>query len=322
MRQLSRSRLEIIDALVLEGQNPLLNAALLEKDEHLTDALHALFGLRLDGMQLVLCGGTSLSKGYSIIERMSEDADLKIVLSESTSAESSSRLRTRLSAFKAEARTALREVGFSEDTDKAIARNGNRYIHTQWIYSKHYESAVGTRPNLQIEATVRMPLLPLESRRLTSLAGQLAPQIAVASFNAPVVSPAETMAEKVLSFLRRFAQHRSGNMDREWDTKLVRHIYDVHCLSTLAPELIRPAQGVFAPLVNQDIEEFGQQHHEFSTSPREVLSRALLESAVEPQTVREYEENLLPLVYGSVRPSFEEAFSSFRTVALGLVEML
>lgn len=59
-------------------------AGLLEKDEHLTDALRALFALPLDGMSLVFCGGTNLSKAHGLIERMSEDAELKIVLSSSS----------------------------------------------------------------------------------------------------------------------------------------------------------------------------------------------------------------------------------------------
>jgi hypothetical protein len=37
----------------------------------------------------------------------------------------------------------------------------------------------------------------------------------------------ETLAEKVLSFLRRHAQHRSGNMEQEWDEALVLQIASV-----------------------------------------------------------------------------------------------
>lgn len=81
MRGLRPEQLELIDALVAETALGGITAGLLEKDEHLTDALRALFALRLDGMSLVFCGGTSLSKAHRLIERMSEDADLKIVLS-------------------------------------------------------------------------------------------------------------------------------------------------------------------------------------------------------------------------------------------------
>ena len=61
MKVLSSERQELIDALVAESAMGGITAGLLEKDEHLTDALRALFALRLGGLSLVFCGGTSLS---------------------------------------------------------------------------------------------------------------------------------------------------------------------------------------------------------------------------------------------------------------------
>lgn len=80
MRRLSDERVELLDAILAESGHADLSAALLEKDEHLTDALRALFDLRLEGMNLALCGGTSLAKAFEVIERMSEDVDIKAVL--------------------------------------------------------------------------------------------------------------------------------------------------------------------------------------------------------------------------------------------------
>jgi predicted nucleotidyltransferase component of viral defense system len=40
------------------------------------------------------------------------------------------------------------------------------------------------------------------------------------------VSVEETLAEKVISFLRRFAEHRA-KVRANWDEALVRHIYDI-----------------------------------------------------------------------------------------------
>jgi len=49
---------------------------LVEKDYWI---MHALFGLQSQGFEFELKGGTSLSKGYKIIHRFSEDIDLKIL---------------------------------------------------------------------------------------------------------------------------------------------------------------------------------------------------------------------------------------------------
>ena len=65
MRALRPERLELIDTVVAESALGGITAGLLEKDEHLTDALRALLALRLGGMHLAFCGGTSLSKAQA-----------------------------------------------------------------------------------------------------------------------------------------------------------------------------------------------------------------------------------------------------------------
>ena len=49
MRALERNRLDLIDALVAEADIGGVTAALLEKDEHLTDALRTVFGFAAAG---------------------------------------------------------------------------------------------------------------------------------------------------------------------------------------------------------------------------------------------------------------------------------
>ncbi|KEZ00844.1 hypothetical protein GQ57_38470 [Burkholderia sp. MSh2] len=80
MKTITIDQRELIDALLAEKDVGGISAAILEKDIHVTDALRALSAIVHEHVQLVFCGGTSLSKAYGIIERMSEDIDLKIVL--------------------------------------------------------------------------------------------------------------------------------------------------------------------------------------------------------------------------------------------------
>lgn len=44
--------------------------------------MHCLWGMQQQGFQFELKGGTSLSKGFNIIERFSEDIDIQIHPSE------------------------------------------------------------------------------------------------------------------------------------------------------------------------------------------------------------------------------------------------
>lgn len=321
MRVLDKPRLDLITAIVAEAQFPGITAGLLEKDEHLTDALEAIFGHQFQHATLVFCGGTSLSKGHALIERMSEDADLKLILSEEASTWSQNQLRRYLGdEVRDKIDGALSALGFEQDLEMRASRNGNRYFHTQWAYQRAYEygEASGLRPNLQIELTARAPLLPIEVLRLGSLADRLANRDGK-SFDVPTVAVAETEAEKVLSFLRRYAQNQAGKMIRPWDTALVRHIYDVHCIHMQQPELIGQAIPVFSELVAGDQAELGQQHPEFLEDPIAVLEKALQSIGGEVSTREEYERNLLPLVYGNFKPGFDESFASFRSLATAML---
>lgn len=320
MRVLTPERQELIEALVAEGAPGGITAGLLEKDEHLTDALRALFALQLEGVYLVFCGGTSLSKAYGLIERMSEDADLKIVLTDAARA-SRGEIRRRLSLLKAQVIETLTAIGLVENSANGLAFNENRYFCSEWSYSRHYGSAAGLRPHLQIELTARTPVLRAQTRRITSLADHLAGRSDPA-FEALVVAVAETVAEKVLSFLRRYAQHRAGLMRQAWDTALVRHLYDVHRILQRQPDVLVDAQQAFPLLVAGDQKEFGIQFPDFAEAPSQVLNGALRQAREDAKIETEFTDNLLPLIYGGDTPSFEQAFGDFEKVAVNLLGTL
>ncbi|MCU7370006.1 nucleotidyl transferase AbiEii/AbiGii toxin family protein [Paucibacter sp. O1-1] len=323
MRVLAPERRELIEALVAETAPGGITAGLLEKDEHLTDALRALFSLKPEGIQLVFCGGTSLSKAYGLIERMSEDADLKVVLPNADQAGQASRAETRrrLTALKTQVTETLAGIGLVEDPAKGLAFNENRYFCSEWSYARHYGSAAGLRPHLQIELTARTPVLPPQVCRITTLADQLAGRSDPA-FEALVVAVAETVAEKILSFLRRYAQHRAGLMRQAWDTALVRHLYDVHSILQRQPGVLADARRAFPALVASDQKEFGVQFPDFAAAPRQVLGGALRQVRADTKIQAEFTGNLLPLVYGGDTPAFEQAFGDFEKVAATLLDTL
>lgn len=60
---------------IVAEQHAIDNPALVEKDYWI---MHCLYGLQQLGMTFELKGGTSLSKGYGIIDRFSEDIDIRI----------------------------------------------------------------------------------------------------------------------------------------------------------------------------------------------------------------------------------------------------
>lgn len=63
---------DVADALGLP------HPGLVEKDFHVVRALRALAGIAHTGATLAFGGGTSLCRAYRLIDRMSEDIDLRI----------------------------------------------------------------------------------------------------------------------------------------------------------------------------------------------------------------------------------------------------
>ncbi|MEN9866196.1 MAG: hypothetical protein RL748_1786 [Pseudomonadota bacterium] len=250
---------------------------------------------------------------------MSEDVDVKVVLSD-THGMSRSALKNHLSRFKHAVEQQMLALGFALDPAAQLARNENRYVATRWLYDSRYRVDSSLRPYLSLEYTVRTPQFATEKVAITYLVDKLAGQ-AKAGDSIRCVAVAETLAEKVLSFLRRHAQHRAGYMQANWDTALVRHIYDVYCIAKQQPEALSQARAGFVGLVAFDVQEF-HHHAEFVANPKATMLQALAVVETEPQTRAEYENVLLPLVYGASRPSFDVAFGSFKKSSMALLEML
>jgi hypothetical protein len=66
---------EFADLIRIVGDETSVAPALVEKDYWI---MHSLYGLQQLGMSFELKGGTSLSKGFQIIDRFSEDLDIRI----------------------------------------------------------------------------------------------------------------------------------------------------------------------------------------------------------------------------------------------------
>ena len=63
------------DLFLVVSEEKAINPSIVEKDYWV---MHALWGLQQQGFDFELKGGTSLSKGFDIINRFSEDIDIQI----------------------------------------------------------------------------------------------------------------------------------------------------------------------------------------------------------------------------------------------------
>ena len=141
---------------------------LIEKDWHVVRAIGILAALDHGEARPAFSGGTSLSLGWGLIKRFSEDVDFKVAMPE---APSRSKGEAQRSAYKRKVLDALGGAGF-EVIGEPFARNENRFFSADFAYLSEFDTAPGLRPHLQIEMTFQTPALPPIERPIRSLIAQ------------------------------------------------------------------------------------------------------------------------------------------------------
>ena len=330
-----RQRLEDLSA---EGLLK-LPLAIAEKDVHVTDLLKALSELvvahdgfkdldkrreatRVDaGIVLVFAGGTCLSKAHRLIERMSEDIDIKVLLnSPATDFRAKFGKRSRLKVLHESVLGVFQQLPLpliaKEGGKNPHIRDQHRCCSIGAEYQSGYEAHASLRSELQLELAERPPFLPFEKRTFGYLYEGLTGLPKTVEVSIDCISVSETVAEKVLSLLRRCAWKWRGYQEAAMDRALVRHVYDVAQIAQSASSTLGPAREIFAALVSKDREEFEGQNPEFDADPVKVLKETLEQARTHSELQARYEDTLMPLVYGSSAPSYVQAFSVFEDVAL------
>lgn len=345
MRTITAEQKQEIEDLAAEGLIRGLPVQTAEKDIHITELLRALSELQVhhnhfsdldprkgeltrhdDGIQLIFAGGTCLSKAHGLINRMSEDIDIKVVLTPTVKPlKKGMGDRVRLKALHERIPKLLNDLGFSlleyaEESNPHI-RDAHRYYVVGAGYQTVYSELPSLRPELKLELIQRTPLLPLERREFGYLHQALAGLSPTASLAIDCISVAETAAEKVVSLLRRCAYKWDGHqVIGDIDPALVRHVYDVARIAEHSADSLTAARGIFPSLVQFDRDEYRGQNPEFDSDPIGVLKRTLQAARVNGELQKSYMERLMPLVYDSDPPSFEKSFARFEAVALDFLE--
>jgi predicted nucleotidyltransferase component of viral defense system len=294
-----------------------LNPSILEKDLLITDVLGLLAAFEWGEVQPVFCGGTSLSKGYGLIQRMSEDIDFKLVLPE---AWSPSQSRRELRELRHRLAERLREAGYALPEAGITAQNENRYACFALGYAPQFPLATALRAELRLDFTVHAPQMATTAVQVEPLLAQYMPWPSTA-VDHQAVAVSETMVEKVVSFLRRTAGwHEQQDHDPE-DAQLVRHLYDVHQLLLATPQdtsAMQLQQQLFNHTVAVDQQKFGRRDQPFGSNPRRQLEQALAQLQRSAEIEALYERFVGDLVWGPAVP-YEMAREGFTQLASALL---
>ena len=196
---------------------------LIEKEWHVVRAIGVIAALDLDGARLAFSGGTSLSVGWGLIRRFSEDADFKVAM---PYAANPSQARAQRHRFRERALAALAAAEF---TPMGAPRQASRFFSADFSSPYTFEPVSGLRPHLQIEMTFEAPKLPPVERPIASLIARTqGPEPEVSAF--PCVDPVETAADKLSALAWRVCSRERGSTKD--DPTIIRHLHDLAALES------------------------------------------------------------------------------------------
>lgn len=211
-----------------------------EKDWWVTLTLFCSFNLDYS-KQIVFKGGTSLSKGWNLIERFSEDIDLAIDrkffgYGGDISINQIKKLRKKSCAFITNTFVSDLTKNFSDlkaDADselKAITtEESDRDPQVIEIdYNSVLEKSDYLPSRVLIEVSSRSLMEPSETREINSLIGETFKEqsFTTKTFNIPTVLPQRTFLEKIFLLHEKFSQPKS----KTGAERLSRHLYDLERL--------------------------------------------------------------------------------------------
>lgn len=304
-----------LDIIQFFGKDP---RPFLEKDILVATAVAEICRIgQADGAQIIFAGGTSLSQAWGVIKRLSEDADFRIALPPDVT--SGNQRKKYLSAIKADIVKVMGDLGFPL-VDTMKGRNSNAYMMGEFIYDSRYPQSRALRPFIKLEITAfepvdrvdTLPLQPVIERIIQAPVLDSTPRV-------PVVSLTDTLADKVVSYLRRTAAERAGFGRGAYDQRLVRHIYDV---AHIIPHVRKAgeeamARDLFARTVERDRLTYGNQFEPFRDDPYGVLADALNrihEPVGDLDVAKMYESFVNDMVYER-KTGFDEAAGVFMALA-------
>lgn len=279
-----------------------VSPAFVEKDWHAVRLLGAINQRFLAPPVPVFGGGTSLSKGYGLIERFSEDLDFRL---DPQSPNVGGRSIWR--DFRRRLTEGVEEIdGLHVDTDSI--EKGSSFFKLSVRYDNLFKVPDSLRPHLQLEFSYNRPRRKTQRLRISSfiaLYSRAEPETEV-----PCVAPAETAADKLCALTWRvLARDRNSVHD---DPTIVRHLHDLRALLDVIE------------LDERFMKDLEAAHESDARTPRRRIGRGLRDGmraardrlSEDHLWREEYDRFVAGTWYGddSGKISFDEAMSGFNRI--------
>ena len=215
-----------------------------EKDMWVTLLLEALFSLPVIGVHLLFKGGTSLSKGYGLIDRFSEDIDFALdrkllgFKGELSRTTITKKLRPASALFirdilVPQLRARLVKMGLSDASFEIIPKpdavNDADPLPVYVYYKTLFQQSEYLSNRVEIEIGLRSLMVPAEIKIVRSLINEAYPTASFSGTPFPVLTvlPGRTFLEKVFLLHEQFLLSPEKALPKN---RMSRHLYDVEKL--------------------------------------------------------------------------------------------
>ncbi len=217
-----------------------LDPMLVEKDYWI---MHCLWGLQAQGLAFELKGGTSLSKGFGVIHRFSEDIDIRIeppagmTVKAGRNQDKPSHVASRRAYYDEVARR-IRIPGIdSVDRDPLFDDDKMRSAGIRLSYLSRTVALAGVKDGVLLELGFddTMPNRPvtISSWALDFAMQQGLDVVDNRALQVPCYAPTHTFVEKLQTISTKY---RLLGQAQAFPANFLRHYYDVYCLLDL-PEV-------------------------------------------------------------------------------------
>jgi predicted nucleotidyltransferase component of viral defense system len=238
--KLHLDKIEFRRLILLTASEFMINVNFVEKDYWITLVLSRLAKSKYVG-ESVFKGGTSLSKGYNLIDRFSEDVDIAIINDKS---KSGNEIKTIIRAIEKEVTQDLTELQMEGVTSK-----GSRFRKSLFEYNTTEMGNVNNKIIVEINSFANP--FPFQKLNIQSMVFDFLMQTGnekyiaqynLQSFEVNVLSKEQTLIEKLVSLVRfSFKENTTESISEK-----IRHFYDLHylmksqdCIEFVASDLFK-----------------------------------------------------------------------------------
>jgi hypothetical protein len=325
------SREDLRDAFTIVADRKGILPLVVEKDFWITWCLNKLFSLPLS-VGMVFKGGTSLSKGYNLINRLSEDCDITLSRAslgfegnKDPLAASSRKKRDKLLdelkkvcgdfvgsnlkiALQASMQQELKEEKWALEPEEDP--QSLRFHYPQTLIEKNYSDQDYIRKSILLEFGVRGDIYPTEEVRLKSFVAEELDAFEEDSPPITCLSPLRTFWEKATLL---HAEHYRP-LEKATPLRLSRHYYDISRLfkAGFADKAMRNRELLQDVIKNKSL-LFPSAWANYPLIDTQGI-KLLPPPERLPDLKNDYNQTKETMLYGPNKPSFEDLLADMTTL--------